>query len=78
MSQLDRRQVFLALAAFGAAAGTPVAAAALPPIDPKGAQLIGQAHLAQHPGKLAAARLTAHLLPHAPGLPGLGPRCFGM
>lgn len=62
MSQLDRRQVFLALAALGASAGA-AAAPALPQIDPKGAQLIGQAYLAQHPGKLDAARLAADLLP---------------
>ena len=61
MSLLDRRQVFLALAAVAAAPGAQ--AATLPQIEPEGARLIGRAYLAQHPGKLDAARLTADLLP---------------
>ena len=64
MSLLDRRQVFLALAAVAAprsAAAAP--SAALSEIDPKGANLIGQAYLARHTGKLDATRLAADLLP---------------
>jgi hypothetical protein len=61
MSQLDRRQIFLALAALAAA---PVAqAAALLLVAPEGARRIGQAYLAQHARALDAARLAADLLP---------------
>jgi len=62
MSYLDRRQVFLALAALTAAPGAPAAA----PLqtDPKGARLVGQAYLAQHPGRFDAGRLAADLMPH--------------
>ena len=61
MSLLDRRQVFLALAALGAAAGSPTIA--LPQIDPEGARRIGRAYLKQHPGRLDAAGLGNELLP---------------
>lgn len=61
MSALDRRQVFLALGALAAAPGAQ--AATLPQVEPEGARRIGQAYLAQHPGRLDAQRLAADLLP---------------
>ena len=60
MKPIDRRSVLMALAALGAGVTTP--AAALPKIDPEGAERIGRAYLAGHRG-LDAMRLQAELLP---------------